>query len=506
MRILLVGAGGRLGTAFERLLRHHVFFTPAQGELDLLNRASIFSYIESHPADVIVNCAAYNNVDGAETNPAAAFLINAHGTQFLAEAAAKFGLPLIHFSTDYEFDGSKREGYVETDAPAPISQYGMSKAAGAQRALASCPRAYVIRTSRLYGPPGRDTESKKSFVEMILDLTAKNEAFLINRAEISAPTLVDDLVRHVETYILLPLSDKIASSLPSVAPRNDNIPTSYKLPPPGIYHMANEGGCSWLEWAQAIVGLSEKNIAVLPRDPNDQPRPAKRPAFSMLRSTKLPSMRPWKEALAEYVKTTKECSPRQARGINSLQATSYQLPAIPTGIDGCVIEPQPLFGTESAGVLHMLSGGEKNSKWFAGSRILDIYSCFTTEAYSSRGGHYHYKQYEMFLPYSGSVLFVLTDHRPESQTHGKTSAVIIGWDTPQETHGLPCYTFKKDKIMPRIRVPVGVYHALFSLETGFTVVALGSWPYEKDDYAYPDVTPEAKQILDLFHLPTPTKK
>ncbi len=529
MRILLVGALGRLGTAFERLLPHHSFLTPTRNELDLLNRSSIFSYVESHQTDVIINCAAYNNVDASETNPAVAFLINAHGTQFLAEAAAKFGMPFIHFSTDYEFDGNKREGYLETDTVCPISQYGMSKAAGTQRALAACPRAYVIRTSHLYGTPGRDPESKKSFVEIVLELASEGKPFSINRAEVSAPTFVDDLVRHVEKYILSPLSNKIASSLPSVAPRNDNNPTSYKLPArpnerkfgrsggqattceilsPGIYHIANDGGCSWLEWAQAIVELSGKDVAVLPRDPSEQPRrPAKRPAFSVLRSTKLPSMRPWKDALAEYLNVkTENRTPRQGSWNNySLQATSYKLQAIETGIEGCIIEPQPLFGNETAGVLHMLSGGEKNPKWFGGE-VLDIYSCFTTEPHSSRGGHYHHKQNEMFLPYGGSVLFLLIDFRMESPAYEKTSAVIIGWDTPAETRGLPCFTFKKDGFMPRLRVPVGVYHALFSLETGFTVVALGSWPYEKDDYVYPDLTPEAKRILDIFRLPTPIKK
>lgn len=276
MKIILLGAYGRLGTAIENTLTEHSFLTPMKQEVDLTNSSQVNDYLASHPADIVVNCAAYNNVDGAEQDPAVAERINAESAGAVAGAAAAVQLPVVHFSTDYVFDGSA-ENYNETSTPNPLSVYGWSKLHGEQAVIKNNPRHYVIRTSRLYGPPARDPEAKRSFVDIIINQASKESAFTVKDVEISAPTSVIDLAQHLNAYILK------------------------ALPEPGIYHMANSGGCTWFGWAQAILEITKSTATITPAGPNDRPRLAKAPPQSVLLSTKIPPMRPWRVALEDYL-------------------------------------------------------------------------------------------------------------------------------------------------------------------------------------------------------------
>ena len=277
MNILLFGASGRLGTAFQRVLPAHTFLTPNGTEVDLTNREIVAKYIADHPVDWIINCAAYNDVNGAERNPDLANSLNGYGPGFIAEAAARLKIPFIHFSTDYVFDGTKTDGYTETDVPNPESVYAQSKRLGEIEVLEKHQTAgYVIRTSRLYGAPATDPNAKKSFVEIIIDLAKEKTEFDINATEVSAPTLVDDIVRHIDTHI-------------------------FARPAPGIYHMANSGGCTWFEWAKATVEILNLPATVTPRDPALNVQTVKKPAYSILLSTKLPAMRPWREAFEDFL-------------------------------------------------------------------------------------------------------------------------------------------------------------------------------------------------------------
>ncbi len=277
MTILLFGASGRLGTAFQRILPQQTFLTPSGSEVDLTDREHVTKYITDHAADWMINCAAYNDVNGAEKNPSLANALNGSGPGFIAEAAAKLGTPFIHFSSDYVFDGTKMEGYIESDVPNPESIYAQSKRLGELGVLEKHPTGgYVIRTSRLYGAPGTDPGAKKSFVEIVTDLAKEQSAFDINNAEVSAPTFVDDIVRHITTHI-------------------------FSKPAPGIYHMTNSGGCTWFEWANVITEILKLNVTVTPRDPALNIQAVKKPAHSILLSTKVPSMRPWREALEDFL-------------------------------------------------------------------------------------------------------------------------------------------------------------------------------------------------------------
>lgn len=275
MTILLFGASGRLGSAIMRVLSHHIFLTPSGQEVDLTNAEAVETYIASHPANLIVNCAAYNDTKGAEEHPDLANALNGTAPGIIAKAAAQQEIPVIHFSTNYVFDGEKVEGYQESDTPNPQSAYARSKYLGEIETLKNNPRSYVIRTSRLYGPAGAEM-GKKSFLEIVIDLAKEKTTFDINDGEISAPTLVDDIARHLGTHI-------------------------FTLPAPGVYHISNAGGCTWFEWARSITEILKLRVEVTPRDPWANVETIKKPAHSILLSTKIPPMRPWKEALEDYL-------------------------------------------------------------------------------------------------------------------------------------------------------------------------------------------------------------
>ena len=283
MTILLLGASGRLGTAFERLLISDHFLTPDTTELDLTDTNAVESYVSVHPEiELILNCAAYNAVDLCETDSEEAkkaHQINVTAPGVLALVASTHQLPFIHFSSDYVFAGDQTAPYTENDSPAPISVYGHTKADGERAALAATGKIAVVRTSRLYGPNGRAEGSKRSFVEIILAEAQKGD-LMSNPIEVGSPTFVDDLVRHVEIHLLRQPFER------------------------GIYHMTNTGACTWFEWAQTIVALAHLPVTVTPRTLSDIPaRPAKRPPCAVLTSTKIPPMRPWQEALKEYLET-----------------------------------------------------------------------------------------------------------------------------------------------------------------------------------------------------------
>ncbi len=278
MTILLFGGSGRLGTAILRqLASSHTIIAPGRESLTPSDPTGLELLLSERKPDLIINTVAYNQVDKAEEQPAEAFLVNAEIPRLLALTSAAKNIPLFHFSTDYVFEGTKPEGYTETDAPAPINIYGTSKRNGEEEVLANHPNAYVIRTSRLYGAPATSANAKRSFVEVIIDDAKKSSVVPVLDQEVSSPTLVDDVVRHMEAHL-------------------------FSFPAPGIYHLANTGGATWNQWAQAIIKDSDLPTTIVPRDPNSLTRPAKRPQYSILLNTKLPPLRSWQEALAIFLK------------------------------------------------------------------------------------------------------------------------------------------------------------------------------------------------------------
>lgn len=281
-KVLILGSEGLLGSALARELNaDYLVVGLSRSQFDITNERDIFEKLPEIAPDFIINAAAYNGVDlteKEETSFALAEEVNGFAVGRLADFAADQDILLVHFSTDYVFDGSDLNGYTEDTAPAPLNKYGQTKFLGERLLQENSDAYYLIRLSRLFGQPGPSPQAKKSFVDIMLDLVekqGKKELKLVNE-EISAPTYNVDLARRVRQLL-------------------------EEQYPYGIYHGANEGGCSWYEMAKEIFALRKLDVQLVPILSSEYPRPAKRPLHSVLLNTKLPPARPWQEALAEYV-------------------------------------------------------------------------------------------------------------------------------------------------------------------------------------------------------------
>lgn len=290
LQIALIGANGMLATMIrERVPQDcniHLFDLP---DFDLKDRYKVVDVLSSLAPDVIINCAAFTNVDGAETERDLAMSVNGTAVGFLVEAALAVEATLVHISTDYVFDGQAMTPYVESDVPNPQSVYGKTKLAGEQAIINSdLEKYFIVRTSWLYGPGGNN------FVETILRLAAEREELRIISDQVGSPTYTADLADAV--FFLLAAS---ASPQP---------PASSLY---GLYHFANEGNCSWYEFACAIVEEAQKRNFPLkvqkihPIATEDYPLPAKRPANSVFEKQKYKAstgvaIPGWRDSLNAY--------------------------------------------------------------------------------------------------------------------------------------------------------------------------------------------------------------
>jgi len=293
-KVIIFGARGLLGTQLRQVFSNDEVFAWDREDLDITDRESVLEQCKTVDPDIIINAAAYTAVDQIETDAEVsrnAFLVNAHAVYRLAEVALTHKALFVHFSTDYVFDGEKGEAYEEEDDANPINAYGRSKREGEEMVLRLSERDlkyYLIRTSRLFGKAKSEENSKETFPDLVLRLAMEKKSLdFIEGSEISSTTYANDLA--AETYKL------VASDLPY-----------------GIYHRTNDGECSWFEFAKEVLNLSplytteegvkdKQFVEVTPVAASSLPRPAKRPKYSVLKSTKLPPMRSWKEALADYL-------------------------------------------------------------------------------------------------------------------------------------------------------------------------------------------------------------
>jgi dTDP-4-dehydrorhamnose reductase len=270
---LILGATGNVGCQLMKLLPHATGVGREQS--DVTKPVELEALLNKQPWSVIINCIAYNNVDGAETDSASAIILNTTLPGILTTWAAKHNVPLVHISTGYVFDG-EQESYTESDAPHPVSVYGQTKADGEQLVLAH-PQNYVIRTNLLFGPKGVSDNSKPSVVDVMLNAGRKNGALKGITDEHSSFCYTPDLT---------------ASLLALLADNGT----------PGIYHLVNSGSGSWFELAQEIFAITGDTVELTPITGADYPRAAKRPTHAVLNNTKRPQLRPWQEALREYLK------------------------------------------------------------------------------------------------------------------------------------------------------------------------------------------------------------
>ena len=244
-----------------------------RAEIDITDQKMVVAKILALKPTLIINAAAYTDVDGAESNPALANAVNGTAVGYLAAAAKQLGAILIHYSTDYVFNGQNKAGYIEEDKPDPINAYGGSKLLGEQALQRNTDQFYLIRTAWLYGPNG------KNFVDTILNLAKTKENLKVVDDQHGRPTYTIDLAKATRQLV--------ASQLEF-----------------GIYHFTNQtksAGITWFELAKKSIELSGIKSEISPCQTKDFPRPAKRPAYGVLQNNKFKPLRDWQEALKDYL-------------------------------------------------------------------------------------------------------------------------------------------------------------------------------------------------------------
>ncbi len=279
--VLIIGAKGMLGTALCAAFGDSKVIAWDRAECDITNAEDIREKIIAVSPKIIINAAAYTDVDGAETNKAVAFKVNGDAPGNLANIAADIGAKFVHYSTDYVFSGAKPFGYSEDDvANLPCNVYGASKRTGEERIRAVAQERagafvwYIIRTSWLFGPGG------KNFVRTIYNAAKDTDELSVVNDQHGKPTYTHDLAVATKEIVFGTFS-------------------------PGIYHVTNETpttGITWYEFAKEIISQAHFATRVIPSSSASVVRAAKRPEFSILLSRKLPPQRSWELALADYMK------------------------------------------------------------------------------------------------------------------------------------------------------------------------------------------------------------
>ncbi len=273
MKLLVTGAAGMLGRDVMLAAGNagHDVVGFGRAELDISDPAALAKKFDLERPDVVINCAAWTDVDGAEAAEEAAFAVNGTGAGNVAAAAAEVGAVIVYVSSDYVFDGAKGAPYVESDQPSPLSAYGRTKLAGEEATVAANKRHFVVRSAWLFGIGG------PNFVETMLRLAGSGNEVLVVRDQVGAPTYTWHLA-----YGVVRLIEGIEF---------------------GIHHMAAAGQCSWYEFAREIFEQAKVECKVLSITTEEFGRPAPRPPFSALTSQREHAIRlpSWQDGLAGYL-------------------------------------------------------------------------------------------------------------------------------------------------------------------------------------------------------------
>ena len=270
MRVLLTGAGGQLGLELAGILpdRGHEVVALDRLALDVADPEAVEGAIDEHTPEIVVNAAAYTNVDGCEEAIDLAFSVNALGPRNLAQACERRGCGLLHVSTNYVFDGRDERPYEPFDPPNPISAYGRTKLAGEEHVMRLTNRWYVVRSAGVYG-------RGHNFVRTMLRVAKERGSLKVKDDEFISPTYARDLAEGIAGIV------------------EDG---RY-----GLYHLTNAGSCSWYEFTREIFRLAGVETEVVPIPGSEYPLPAARPANGVLSSLGSPKLRHWGEALADYL-------------------------------------------------------------------------------------------------------------------------------------------------------------------------------------------------------------
>ena len=280
MKILIIGADGQLGTELVKVIPAQERIAVTVKELDITDKEKTLSCLKKIKPSIVINTAAYNLVDQAEDSVELAFQVNAVGAANVALACRELEAALVHLSTDYVFDGTKRSPYLESDAPNPLSVYGTAKLAGELCVRNILAKYFIVRTSGLFGVAGCLGKGGGNFIEKIIEKAKTQSELRVVFDETFSPTYALDLAGKIYELALT---------------RNY-----------GLYHIVNHGECSWHELAAKIFELIGKKIKIHAVPAAEIKAKAKRPVFSVLNNAKLAELglddlRPWPEALKAYL-------------------------------------------------------------------------------------------------------------------------------------------------------------------------------------------------------------
>lgn len=284
MKILITGANGMLGTDLrlalenEELILTDVVESENVDILDITDKDATLEYIKKVKPDIVLNSAAYTDVDGCETNQEIAFKINVDGVKNLALGCKAIDIPLVHLSTDYVFNGDNDKPWTEEDEPNPISVYGETKIESEKAIQETTDKFFIVRTAWLYGING------KCFPRTMLELAENHDEISVVNDQVGAPTFTKDLAAAISKLIK----------------------TDYY----GIYHLTNSGSCSWYEFTKLIFELANVDVAVKPVTTAEFKSPAPRPKYSVMANNNWKNkgfepLRDYKEAIAEYLSLIK---------------------------------------------------------------------------------------------------------------------------------------------------------------------------------------------------------
>jgi dTDP-4-dehydrorhamnose reductase len=280
LKTLLIGADGQLGSDLKKIYSPAELVPLNRPDLDICEYRAVDAVLARHKPDVVINTAAYHRVDECEDYPDRALAVNALAVRNLALACEKIGAILVHFSTDYVFDGESTRPYTEQDAPRPLNAYAVSKLAGEFFIRSLTKRYFLLRVCGLYGIAGSRGKGT-NFVETMLKMGRAGKPIKVVNDQVLTPTYTRAL-----------------------APRIKALAETGKF---GLYHMTCEGQCSWYEFARAVFELSDVRADLSPTTSDQYYTPAKRPRYSVLENANLnklatvPPMPHWKDALAEYL-------------------------------------------------------------------------------------------------------------------------------------------------------------------------------------------------------------
>ena len=300
MKILILGGKGQLGSELAQLLAwgRIAYDAPSREELNITDSQRLKAALDDRgqPVTAVIHAAALTQVDLCETERERAWAVNAVATERLAQLCAERRLPLVYLSTDYIFDGTKNSPYEVEDAPAPLNVYAASKLAGEKAVRRLTPSHYIVRTSGVFGARGAN------FPRAILQAAASGRPLRVVNDQVAAPTYAQDLAAAVLTLLGI-----------SITPDSAHPARIISAAPYSIYHVTNEGHCSWWSLAAEILCQAGWKMKVEPLTSAELNRPARRPAYSVLSLASLAGVglvtRPWPEALSDFLLHLRTLSP-----------------------------------------------------------------------------------------------------------------------------------------------------------------------------------------------------